>query len=336
MRSRRTSFALVLLTAASGFAGTDPTGSVDAALPHYKPGRVDSSRALHSIGSDAMVTLVKRWSEICRAAHPGLTFTYEIEQAWNSLAGLGEGRAQFAPMGRLPTKSEYLDFVERTGYVPLSIVVAHSTFSSKEWPHPHAVYVHRDNPLAKLTLTQVDAIFSKTRLRGYPTDITTWGQLGLTGEWADKTIRLYGVRGPKNSGPANYFRERALASGALKDDIVTVPSEDLLVPKIEADRYGIGFTGLPFETTGVKHLAIAETEGAPYSEGSLAEVRAGTYPLGRVIYVHVRRAPGMPLDPAVEELLRVALSREGQEAAVAEGYLPLTAAEAAKELAKLE
>ncbi|PYQ48616.1 MAG: hypothetical protein DMF78_20810, partial [Acidobacteria bacterium] len=333
---RFAAMAFVLLTAGPGIADTNPTGSVDPALPRYQPGPADLSRVLHSIGSDAMETLVKRWAEIGRLAHPGLTLTYEIEQAWNSLAGVAEGRAQLAPMGRLPTKAEYLDFVQRTGYVPLSIVVAHSTLSRRDWPHPHAIFVHRDNPLTRLTLTQADAIFSKTRRRGYPSDIKTWGQLGLSGEWADKPIALYGVRGPRNSGPANYFRERALASGELKDDITTVPSEDLLVPRIEADRYGIGFTGLPFETAGVKHLAIAEREGAPYSDGSVAELRAGTYPLGRVIYVHVDRAPGIPLDPAVKELLRIALSREGQEAAVAEGYLPLTAAEAAQQLARLD
>jgi phosphate transport system substrate-binding protein len=239
-------------------------------------------------------------------------------------------------MGRLPTKSEYLDFVQKTMYVPFSVVVASCTYSSTEWPHPHAIFVHKDNPLARLTLTQVDAIFSQTRRRGYPTDITTWGQLGLTGEWADRPIVLYGVQGPKNSGPALYFRERSLASGVLKDNITMVPSEDLLVPKIEADRFGMGFTGLPFETPGVKHLAIAEKEGDPYSDGSFADVLTGKYPLRRVVYIHVNRAPGMPLEPAVKELLRVALSREGQEAAVAEGYLPLSAKDLAAQLARLE
>ena len=327
----------LLLPVAAAFSG--PAVHVDPGIPAFFPSSAPLSGAFHAIGSDAMRSVTERWEAILVHAHPGVVFTYDIEKNFNSIPGLGDGRAQFAPLGRLPSKPEYVAFVEETGYPPSAIRVSNCTYGggpNKDWPHPHAVFVNRDNPLSRLTLAQVDAIFSKTRRRGYPVEVTKWGQLGLTGDWADRPIVLYGVNGGEgNRGPANFFRERALGSGVLKE-LHGAKSEEFVVPMIAADRFGIGFTGLPFETPGVKHLALAENESAPYSDASLKDVVAGKYPLSRVTYVHFDRPPGMPVEPVLKELLRVALSREGQEAAIAEGYLPLSAEDAAKERAKLE
>lgn len=323
--------------ASAAFSAT--TIRVDPAIRPFVPSEVKATGVQYAIGSDAMEGLNQRWVAIYKRAHPEAIFTYAVEEKFNAIPSLGNGKAQYAPLGRLPAKSEVLQFVEETGYWPTPIKVSLCTFTggpNKDWPHPHAVFVHKSNPLTKLTLTQVDAIFSKTRRRGYPTDITTWGQLGLTGEWADKTIVLYGVNGGEgNRGPASFFSERALASGPFKD-LHGAPSEEFVVPMVEKDRYGIGFTGLPFESPGVKHLAIAEKEGDRYSDGSLADVAAGKYPLSRNLFIHIDRRPSMPIDPAVKEMIRIALSREGQEAAVAEGYLPLSAKDVAEELARLD
>ncbi|GIX08117.1 MAG: hypothetical protein KatS3mg115_2520 [Candidatus Poribacteria bacterium] len=81
-------------------------------------------------------------------------------------------------------KNEERDaFEEKYGYKPTEIRVAIDGL---------AVYVHKDNPLQGLTLAQVDAIFSKTRKRGYPKDIRVWGELGVNrrmGQQADQPLR---------------------------------------------------------------------------------------------------------------------------------------------------
>ena len=67
-------------------------------------------------------------------------------------------------------------------------------------------------------------------------------------------------------------------------------------------------------------------------------IGCGRYPLGRHLYFYVRRVPGQPVDPVVKEYFRLILSREGQQiiAAETDGYMPLSATEAAAELAKLD
>jgi len=64
--------------------------------------------------------------------------------------------------------NEVTEFVAQHGYEPIVVPVAVDAV---------ALYVHKDNPLAGLTIDQADAIFSTTRNRGYTAAITQWGQL---------------------------------------------------------------------------------------------------------------------------------------------------------------
>ena len=277
---------------------------------------------------------MQRWGALDAANHPGLQLTVANATTSKGFEALAKGTAQFCPSGRAAWPEEIKIFTDVTGYAPFRVTVARCTVDSKELPHPHAVFVSADNPLQRLTLTQIDAIFSKTRHRGYPEDITTWGQLGLTGEWTQQPIHLYGVSWAK--GPSHFFAESALQDGTFKDSVVTVNGEEDVLPKLAQDRYGIAYTGLPFTEPGTKHLAIAERAGAPYYAGTPADIKADRYPLSRVIYVTVNRAPGQPLAPAVKDYLAIALSPAGQKAAAVDGYLPLSPAQRAAQLARLE
>jgi phosphate transport system substrate-binding protein len=280
-----------------------------------------------------MEAVMKRWGALDAASHPGVQLEVVDSTTSKGFEALAKSTAQFCPSGRAAYPEEIKVFTDLTGYQPFRVTVVRCTVDSKELPHPHAVFVSADNPLERLTLTQVDAIFSKTRKRGASEDIATWGQLGLTGEWTDQPIHLYGVRW--SQGPAHFFAERALLDGTFKDSVITVKGEEDVLPKLAADRYGIAYTGLPFTEKGTKHLAIAEREGAPYYSGTPADIMADRYPLSRVIYVTVNRAPGQPLAPAVSDYLTIALSPAGQKAAAVDGYLPLSDAQRAEQLQRL-
>jgi len=295
--------------------------------------RAEPAPALRSLGSDAMEGVMKRWASRYFSGHPGGTLAVANGTMSAGLRALAEGRADFCPSGRAAWPEEIQQFVAVAGYQPLRVTVARCTVDSEELPHPHAVFVPAENPLTRLTLTQVDAIFSQTRRRGGAEDIATWGQLGLTGEWANQPIHLYGVVHTK--GPSHFFSEQALLDGKFKDSLIEVSGEESVLPKLATDRYGIAYTGLPFHFAGVKHLAIAERAGAPYSDGSRADIIADRYPLARVIYVSVNRPPGRPLPSPVKAFLELALSPEGQRAAAVDGYLPLSPAQVAAELARL-
>ena len=191
--------------------------------------------------------------------------------------------------------------------------------------------MNKDNPLEKLTLAQVDAVFSKTRRRGGK-GASTWGALGLTGDWASRPVSLYGRNSA--SGTYGFFKEHVLQNGDYKDEVKEQPGSASVVQGVTEDRFGIGYSGIGYKTSGVKALQLADKD--QFFDGAYGNVTSGKYPLSRFLYIYVNRAPGKPLDPLVKEYLKLIMSKEGQEVVVKDGYLPLPGNLVKEELAKLE
>src|SRR5690606_20826633 len=233
--------------------------------------------------------------------------------------------AQFGPMSREMKASELDQFEARYGYPPTQMRVALDAL---------AVYVHRDNPIQGLTLAQVDAIFSKSRACGHPENVTTWGQVGLTGSFAGRPISLYGRNSA--SGTYGFFKENALCGGDYKDEVKEQPGSAAVVQGVTVDVYGIGYSGIGYRTSGVRAVPLAFADGEAPAEPTPENVSAGDYPLGRFLYIYINKTPEQPLSPVVREFLRYVFSREGQEAVIRDGYLPLPLEVIEAELAKLE
>ena len=297
---------------------------VDPGVPVYSKSSGVAGN-LSSVGSDTMNNLMTLWAEGFGGIYPNVKVQVEGKGSSTAPPALIAGTAQFGPMSRSMKASEIDEFEKKFGYKPLGIRVAIDGL---------AVFVNKDNPLNQLTLQQVDAIFSKNRACGAPADVATWGQMGLTGSWADKPVSLYGRNSA--SGTYGYFKEHALCRGDYKDTVKEQPGSASVVQGIEKDLYGIGYSGIGYKTSGVKALALAAKPGEPYVNDEFENVLAGKYPLSRFLYVYVNRKPGEPLDPTVKQLLTYALSRAGQEIVVKDGYLPMTAKMVAEELKKLD
>lgn len=319
-------FAALLLIAAVILAGAGARAEkveVDAKIKSYK--KVSGvSGNLGSIGSDTMVNLVTLWREAFVKLYPGANITVEGKGSATAPPALVAGTAQIGPMSRTMKDEESAPFEAKYGFKPTAIGVALDALS---------VFVSKDNPLDTITLAQLDGVFSKTRKSGYATDVTTWGQLGLTGDWANKPISLYGRNSA--SGTYGFFKEHVLAKGDYKDTVKEQPGSAAVVQGVTEDKAGIGYSGLGYVTSGVKALTLTAKEGEKAYAGTYANVLSKKYPLSRLLYVYVVKAPGKPLDPVVLEFLKFALSKEGQEIAIKDGYLPLTPAMTAAELKKL-
>jgi len=221
--------------------------------------------------------------------------------------------------------TEIDQFEKKYGYKPTQIRTSVDALG---------VFVNKDNPVKCLTITQADAIFSKSRRQGYKEDVTTWGQLGLTGEWAAKPISLYGRNSA--SGTYGYFKEHTLKNGDYKDTVKEQPGSASVVQGVTVDRFAIGYSGIGYATAGVRAVPLAEKEGAQCYEADPDNAYSGNYPLSRFLYVYVNRAPGKPLDPLTREFVKLVLSREGQEVVVKDGYYPIPATIAKEELGKIE
>ena len=321
MKRRLTIAAGVVAMAASMVAAQ--VIKVDSAIPAYaKTSGV--SGGLSSIGSDTMNNLMTLWAETFRKFYPNVKIQVEGKGSSTAPPALISGTAQFGPMSRPMRSTEIDQFRQKHGYPPTEIRTSYDAL---------AVYVHRDNPIKQLSLGQVEAIFGKSRRRGYKQSITTWGQLGLTGDWANRPIGLYGRNSA--SGTYGYFKEHVLMNGDYKDTVKEQPGSASVVQGVTEDRFGIGYSGIGYRTSGVRPVPLAEKETGPYFEGTYAEVTSGKYPISRFLFLYVNKNPSKPLDPLQLEFLKLIMSKEGQEVVVKDGYMPLTAALVKEELAKI-
>ena len=278
-----------------------------------------------SIGSDTMNNLMALWLEGFRKFYPNVKIQIEGKGSSTAPPALIEGTAQFGPMSRPMKSTEEDKFEQQFGYKPTPMRTSLDAL---------AVFVNKDNPIEGLTLPQVDAIFSKTRRGEYSGDISSWGQLGLTGPWAGARVSLYGRNSA--SGTYGFFKDNALFKGDYKDEVKEQPGSASVVQGITADRYGIGYSGIGYITSGVRIVPLAKKEGAPFKEGSLENVLNGSYPLGRFLYLYINKAPGKELDPMVREFCKYIFSKEGQEIVIKDGYMPVPFEVVEAELAKLE
>jgi phosphate transport system substrate-binding protein len=297
---------------------------VDAGIPPYARSSGVSGN-INSVGSDTMNNLMALWGETFQKLYPNVKIQIEGKGSTTAPPALIAGTSQFGPMSRAMKPTEIDQFEQKYGYKPTQIRTSYDAL---------AVWVHKDNPIEKLTLAQVDAIFSKTRKRGYKADLKTWGQLGLTGDWANRPISLYGRNSA--SGTYGFFKEHTMLNGDYKDTVKEQPGSASVVQGVTEDRFGIGYSGIGYRTSGVKSLAIADKDGGAYFDGGYGNVTSGKYPLWRFLYLYVNKAPGKPLDPLAKEFVKLILSRQGQEVVVKDGYLPLSSAIVTEELARLE
>ena len=298
---------------------------VDERLPTYTPS-TGVSGSFKSVGSDTMNNLMALWSEGFRRFYPSVRPEIEGKGSSTAPPALIEGTATFGPMSRQMKSKEKDAFVAAFGYEPTYLRTSIDML---------AVYVHKDNPIARtgLTLQQVDAIFSKTRKGGHEKDIRTWGDVGLTGEWANLPISLYGRNAA--SGTYGYFKKHALFKGDYKDSVKEQPGSASVVAGVAGDKSGIGYSGIGYKTADVAVVPLAEAPGESFVAATAENAYSGDYPLARFLYCYVNYRPGSQLDPLRREFLKYVFSNQGQQDVRKDGYLPVSAPVAAEDLAKV-
>ena len=317
---RRLVLAVAVLALGSTLASAQAV-QVDSSVGAYQKTSGVSGN-INSVGSDTMNNMMALWAETFRKMYPNVKIQIEGKGSGTAPPALIAGTSQFGPMSRAMKAAEIDQFEAKYGYKPTQIRTSYDAL---------AVYVNKDSPLEKLTLAQVDAVFSKTRRRGGK-NVNTWGDLGLTGDWAARPVSIYGRNSA--SGTYGFFKEHVLQTGDYKDSVKEQPGSASVVQGVTEDRFGIGYSGIGYRTSGVKPLQLAEKD--QFFDGSYANVTSGKYPLSRFLYIYINKAPGKPLDPLVKEYVKLILSKDGQEVVVKDGYLPLTAAIVTEELKKLE
>jgi ABC-type phosphate transport system substrate-binding protein len=299
--------------------------TLDPRLAAFEPrlGR-DSSGTLRLMCSDVLPGLVRSWMASFAKIYPNAHFAFgppfegtDAEQA------MRDGRVDIAFVSRELKPTDVSSFHGKYGYDPTSVPVSGGSYRQYGFLDAIAVIVNPDNPVKQLSLQQLDAVFSRSHLRGGRT-VVTWGELGAAGAWADRPVHVYAIK-PWN-GFEEFVRERVLSSNGQRGEWRTdIHFDKLVFPlarRVAADPDGIGYTGLAFIDAPVKVIAIGGGDDAvppTYTDVALAK-----YPLSRLVYANVNRSPGAALPPMTREFLRFILSRDGQRDVSSEGiYLPL-------------
>jgi phosphate transport system substrate-binding protein len=295
--------------------------SVDQALPDYKA-IAGVTGSIKSVGSDTMNNLMTLWSEGFLQMYPNVRIEIEGKGSSTAPPALIAGTSTFGPMSRKMKPAEQDAFEKKYGYKPVQLGTSIDML---------AIFINKDNPLQGMTLAQLDAVFSSTRKRGHPTDIRTWGQLGLKGEWATGPISLYGRNAA--SGTYGYLKKNALKKGDYKDSVKEQPGSSSVIQGVAKDRYAIGYSGIGYKTADVKACPLAVDANSP-AVPALPEA-VEDYPLARFLYLSVNYRPGSQLDPLRREFVKYVFSKQGQEIVIKDGFIPLSAGQAKKALAKV-
>src|SRR5438105_10157577 len=330
-------------------------------LPHYKPEQKVSG-TIRMWGSNYFTDspLADYWIQEFQKYQPDVKFDLHLKTTLHAIPGLIFGMSDIGPMGRQITWDELLSYQRERNHLPVGIVAVTGSYDVSGWNPPIGVYLHKDNPLSKLSLQQLDGIFGaqrsaawreltwdKSLARGPEKNIRTWGQLGLTGEWADKPIHVYGFNLRYNT--ATDFADKVLkASDKWNENIhayahIVQPDgkryiqADQITDALARDKYGIAYNRYRGERPNIRRLAVAATDGGPFVEHALETVQNRTYPLFQEAYFYTSVKPGTAIDPNVKEFLRYVLSQEGQAEVQRDGkYLPLTAEVVRAQLKKLD
>jgi len=310
--------------------------------PRYAPHRpVSGTIRLWGHGAydrsrDFIGSLVLAWERGFRRRQPGVRFDNHLVGTATAAEALYTGKADLALLGREIWPAEVAAFKEVFGYPPTGVNVATGSFNVRNRDYALVVFVNKSNPIDKLTLEQLRAIFGVACRRCAPA-ARSWGDLGLVGAWRERPIRLYGL--PIARGFARFFEDTVFLGGRLWRPSLrefadlkgsrggATDGGQRMLDAMARDPDSIGYAGLLYSNPDVKPVALAARPGDPYVEPTENNVLTHRYPLTRMVTMYFDRAPGRPVDPRVEEFLRFILSREGQQDVLrhGRGYLPLLA-----------
>jgi len=316
-------------------------------LPPFRP-PINPTNILRLWGNPCFAVLAENWEQGFRALQTEILFETKLLGSGTAMPALYTGLADIALFGRDTNTTDNDGFAHVLDYKHTVIELATGSVDAPGKSPALVVFVHRDNPLARLTLAQLDAIFGPELRRGAPAVIRSWGQLGLEGKWRDAPIHLYAD--DTRSGTGQFFQRVVLAGSSKRNwerftefkatrNLIGSTDEDgrQITDALRDDPFGLAVSTLRYANAATRPLALGAGEAGPFFAPTRETIGARNYPLARPIFAAINRRPGQPLDPKVRDFLRYVLDPAGQRDIAREGdYLPLPDELRRSELKKLE
>ncbi|HAA71261.1 MAG TPA: phosphate-binding protein [Planctomycetaceae bacterium] len=253
-------------------------------------------------GSDTMVNVAQKWAEVYTAENPDISVQVSGGGSGVGIAGLMDGELDMANASRAIKEEEQGLVKKNLNKEALEHVVGRDAL---------AVYVHKDNPLTKISLSQLAAIY------GEDGDITKWSQLGIKVEGDDEIIR---VSRQNSSGTYVYFRETVLGkTGNYKQGAINQSGSKDVVDLVSTTPSAIGYSGMGYATDQVKMLSVSKTNDDDPVEPTSENAASGDYPIARPLLIYTIGQPS----GALKIYLDWILSQKGQQIVSDLGYVPI-------------
>jgi len=283
---------------------------VSDTLPRYTP-KVQVKGVLEVPGSDTLADVGDEWSRVFRRFHPEATVLYQPKVSKEAVKDLIDGTRSLILSARELTNEENQSFRTKFGYLPMRIPVCLDAI---------IVFVHKSNPISSLSMEQLDSIFSKDLKGGAKEPARTWGDLGVRGELSKRTINAYA----REEGAAirATFKTMVLLDGDYRPGIIPRNDFSALAESILTDPAGIAFGPMASWYTTNKILPLVPYQSNDARAPVQDQVTSSRYPMPRLFYAYVNRAPGKPLEPIVDEFTHLLLTREGQDVVADMGLFP--------------
>jgi phosphate transport system substrate-binding protein len=330
---------------------------IQAELPEYRPSQQMTGQ-IRLWGSTSMLRLMKLWEDGFRKYEPNIVFENDLKGTASAQFGLFESVADLAVSARHLYPYEFYGVYRRSLLYPVEVAVATGATEAVGKSTALAIVVNKANPLAHVSIEQLDGIFGTARTggwqdlvwaesaaRGPEKNIRTWEQMGLTGAWAGRPIHPYGPPGIYPGGQT-FFQQRVLGgSDMFAEALREYQDRRAMLEALAKDPDGIAYVALgnatPELRAQLKVIPVGPTDAGPFVALTRATVQDGSYPLARHAYLYFAPdGPGgvaKPIDPKLKEFLTYVLSQQGQGQTAKEGeYLPLTDETAMAQMAKLK
>jgi phosphate transport system substrate-binding protein len=290
--------------------------ALDPNLPYYRPIEKLSGELLLG-GSNTLSHIAMGWIDSFTQYYPDVHISIDVNGSRQAVEDVGAGKTHVGLLSRTVHRDEIEAFHKKLGYGPTVLTPCRERTG---------IFVHKDNPIKGLTLAELDAIYSDECRRGEPAPCRTWGQLGLTGAWANQPIV---ARGRTFDTGSQVFMQQSVMLGApMRKDIQAHKGNVEMLKAVAEDPYSIGFSGLSYATPDVRAVPLAFTEEEGYVAIDSVDAARGLYPLVRHLQLVIKHDPASNLSDLQQEFIKYVFSRLGQEDVVKAGFQPIRAREA--------
>lgn len=288
---------------------------VESLEPYHAKGEIKGTAVI--AGSTTMQSLARAWSERFQKFHPDVTFTKGKDGTESALQEISENPAVIAGASRPLTETELLALKSKNCKDPMSVIVALD---------PLALYVHRDNPITSVTPEQIESIF-RAATSDKP-QAKKWGDLGVTGQWADQPIRIHSRS--DISGTTGFIKQWVAGGAELAKSAQVHETNHDVTKGVGADTYGVALSGFGEANASVKAVPLVLNGLA--IEATEANFLAGRYPFVRPLILIIDKETAKADKGLREGILRYVLSRDGQLEAIRAGFFPVDPAFIRKQL----